>query len=146
VLQDGPTEEILFQIEDRGLKDHVKILNGVSHAKIVQFMKQNNVLLLPSLEEGIANVVLEAMAMGLPVITTDCGGMREIVIESETGWMVPIRNPSAMANALEKFTQLSSIEVGSVRRKAHELVKEKCSTQHNLETFCNWYRQIVEED
>lgn len=143
VLQGGPTQEILYQIEDRDLKDHVTILDGIRHFEVINLMKQHDVLLLSSVEEGIANVVLEAMALGLPVISTNCGGMREIVMDGETGWLVPIRNPLAISDALERFMHLSDADVLVVRRKAHQLVKAKCSANANSDTFADWYASIV---
>ena len=63
-------------------------------------MRSFDVLLLPSLNEGIANVVLEAMAIGVPVISTDCGGMSEVVILDTTGWLLPVRDSKAIAKGL----------------------------------------------
>ena len=48
-------------------------------------MSSSDCLLLPSIEEGIANVVLEAMAIGLPVISSECGGMREVIEHEKDG-------------------------------------------------------------
>ena len=68
-------------------------------------MQDFDLLILPSLNEGIANVVLEAMALGIPVISADCGGMSEVVLPNETGWLVPVRDSEAMGEAIIEFTQ-----------------------------------------
>ena len=61
---------------------------------------QGSVLVLSSLEEGLPNVVLEAMASGLPVVATEVGGLPEVVEHGRTGLLVPSRNADALANAL----------------------------------------------
>lgn len=146
VLKGGPSQEILYQISDRGLRDVVSIIDGIPYSEVTEFMKRHDVLLLSSVEEGIANVVVEAMAVGLPVISTDCGGMREVVIDGETGWLVPIRNSVAIADALEKFMLLSDADIFSIRRKAHALVKSKFSAERNVQLFCDWYADIARKD
>jgi glycosyltransferase involved in cell wall biosynthesis len=55
------------------------------------------------LSEGISNAVVEAMACGIPVVTTDCGGMSEAVSDGVEGLVVPIRDPLAMADAIERL-------------------------------------------
>ena len=61
------------------------------------------VYVLPSYREGMPRSVLEAMSMGRPVITTDVPGCRETVIEGVNGYLVPVKNSAALAEAMERF-------------------------------------------
>jgi glycosyltransferase involved in cell wall biosynthesis len=61
-----------------------------------------DLFLLTSLTEGVALTLIEAMAMGLPVVATDVGGNSEVVIAGETGLLVPAQNPVAIAAALRQ--------------------------------------------
>ncbi|NMM36577.1 MAG: glycosyltransferase family 4 protein [Glaciimonas sp.] len=68
-----------------------------------------SVFVLPSYREGLPRSAQEAMAMGRPVITTDVPGCRETVIEGVNGFMVPVRNPSALAQAMLRFIEQPSL-------------------------------------
>ena len=106
-------------------------------------MATSNLLLLPSLNEGIANVVLEAMAMSLPVISSDCGGMSEVVKHRETGWLVPIRNPKAIADAVIDYSQTSNKELSNIVKNANELIKSEFNTKENIAQFINLYKSVM---
>jgi glycosyltransferase involved in cell wall biosynthesis len=67
------------------------------------FLSRSSVFVLPSYREGTSKAALEAMAMGLPIITTDAPGCRETVIHKENGFLVPIKNSEALADAMERF-------------------------------------------
>jgi len=61
-----------------------------------------DLMVLPSLTEGIPNVILEAFAYKTPVVATAVGGVPELVIDGETGWLVPPRDPHALAQAIRE--------------------------------------------
>jgi len=96
-------EELLFMIDDLQLNNYIHLISKVSQQKVYDMMCASDVLLLPSIEEGIANVCIEAMFCKLPVISTNCGGMQELIIHKETGFIVPIRDEQAMAIELIEF-------------------------------------------
>jgi glycosyltransferase involved in cell wall biosynthesis len=70
---------------------------------IVDVMKNIDMLLLPSLWEGFGIVMVEAMAAAKPVIVTNVSSMPEVVVEGQTGYIVPVRDPAALANAMLKL-------------------------------------------
>ena len=59
----------------------------------------------PSHTEGLSRTIIEAMAAGLPVVATDCGGPRDLVVDGVTGRLVPVRHPRALADALAELLQ-----------------------------------------
>lgn len=67
------------------------------------FLRGATVFVLPSYREGTPKTVLEAMAMGLPIVTTDAPGCRETVEHGVNGWLVPVRDVEALAEAMERF-------------------------------------------
>ena len=92
---------------------NVSFLGTISKKKVIQEMQSADVLLFPSLTEGFPNVVLEAMACGLPIIATPVGAIPEM-IESEGGILVPVGDVDAMVDAVlelenpEKRRQISA--------------------------------------
>src|SRR5687767_8077532 len=74
------------------------------------------VYVLPSYREGTPRTVLEAMAMGRPIVTTDAPGCRETVVDGVNGFLVPPRDPPALAAAMTRFIE----EPGLVPRMGAE--------------------------
>jgi glycosyltransferase involved in cell wall biosynthesis len=73
-----------------------------AHEEIPSWMNAADVLCLPSLNEGLPNVALEAMACGLPVVASRVGGVPEIIREGANGFLVPPSDPNALAEALRR--------------------------------------------
>jgi len=75
-------------------------------------LRQSSLLVLNSIQEGLPNVVLEAMATGLPVVATDVGGISEAVIDGRTGLLVPRKDSSSLAAAIARLLSDEHIRVG----------------------------------
>lgn len=82
---------------------------------VAQLMRCFDVFCLTSLNEGINNTVLEAMASGLPVIATAVGGNPELVVDNETGCLVPPASAEHLASALLRYAQDSELRAGHGR-------------------------------
>lgn len=97
---DGPLRDELEQQAIRsGMEDSVRFTGAT--ADVNKALETFDVFAGSSLREGLPLVVLEAMASGKPVVTTDVGGNREAVIDGITGLLVPPGDPHALADALE---------------------------------------------
>jgi sugar transferase (PEP-CTERM/EpsH1 system associated) len=98
LIGDGPLEyKIKSLVSKLGLGNQVKFLGR--RRDIPGLLKTFDVFVLPSSSEGLPMAILEAMASGLPIIATNVGGNPEVVINEETGIIVPAKNPGALAEA-----------------------------------------------
>jgi len=89
------------------------------------YLAQTGVYVLPSYYgEGVPRSILEAMAMGRPVITTEWRGCRETVVPGENGYLVPPRDPAKLAEAMERFI-LEPERIERMGRKSREIAERK---------------------
>jgi glycosyltransferase involved in cell wall biosynthesis len=84
--------------QDLGIGESVLFMG--QRSDIPSLLAASDLFVLPSHEEGFSNVILEAMAAGLPVVATKVGGNSEAVADGVTGWLVPPRNPALMAGKI----------------------------------------------
>jgi glycosyltransferase involved in cell wall biosynthesis len=68
-------------------------------------IRECHVYVLPSYREGTPRTVLEAMAMGRPIITTDAPGCRETIVDGESGFLVPVKDNDALVSAMVRFIE-----------------------------------------
>lgn len=135
-------EELIFQRNQLGLIEEITFNDAMLQEAIFEKMKESDVLLLPSLEEGIANVVLEAMAIGLPVVSTDCGGMKEVVIPKKTGWLVPVLNSQETSEALIEVSNLPFVIKKEIVTNAFNFIKKSFNCNKGIQQFVNFYVEI----
>jgi len=104
LIGDGPDRQrVLYTVQDLQLQDSVRLLGQLDASAVLSHLQQAHAFLLSSLSEGLSNAVLEAMACGIPVVTTNCGGLPEAVTDGDEGFVVPVRNAEAMARALQRL-------------------------------------------
>jgi glycosyltransferase involved in cell wall biosynthesis len=145
VAQGDIPEEITFLINEYELSNEVTIIPGLQYEALIDKLKSSHVLLLPSVEEGIANVVLEAMAVGVPVITTDCGGMNEVVADEHNGFIVRVRNPEAVAQKISALLDKSENELSMMISNAREKIRKEFSRKGQIEQFISFYNKLAAE-
>jgi glycosyltransferase involved in cell wall biosynthesis len=94
--------------------------------------------------EGISLTVLEAMSVGLPVVTTAVGGSPEIVVEGTTGWLAPAEDPQALAHAITRMCRARShwMEMG---RAARERVEEHFNIRSTMAHYETLYEQALQK-
>ena len=109
IVGDGPQlgqlQKLIFRL---GLKEIVTLAGKMSHKQVLQYYKEAAVFALPCLitddgdRDGIPNVLIEAMAMEIPVVSTAISGIGELIRHGENGLLIPQRDPVALADALRK--------------------------------------------
>ena len=88
------------QVAQLGLSEHVRFMGQIAPQDLAGILSAADVFVLATANEGWANVFLEAMACGLPVVTTDVGGNREVVCSAEVGALVPFGDAGGLSDAL----------------------------------------------
>ena len=104
IVGDGPLRAALArQVADAGIGDQVWLAGARSD--IAKLMRTFSVFALPSIAEGMPVTLLEAMACGLPVVASRVGGIPELVLENNTGMLVPPNDPQVLAEALALYVR-----------------------------------------
>jgi teichuronic acid biosynthesis glycosyltransferase TuaC len=112
----GPLLERL--IAQHGLREHVRLLGAQPHEEVPRWLAAADLFCLATSNEGRANVILEALACGVPVVTTDVGGSREVIADGMDGLLVPAGDPDALTGALLRALSMDWDREAIVRRSA----------------------------
>lgn len=101
--QTSPTVENMALAAELGIIDKIEVLNGVSQEQLLELYQNAALFILSSNEEGFGLVIAEAMACGLPVVSTDCGGPEVLIENGITGFLTQINNAEEMAKRIEEL-------------------------------------------
>jgi teichuronic acid biosynthesis glycosyltransferase TuaC len=106
LVGDGPEGAFLKrQVMEQKLEDRVVFAGRRSPEEVARWLQAADAFVLASHGEGLPNVVLEAMASGLPVVATDVGGTGEVVLKDVSGLLVPPRDVTALASAMRRVSE-----------------------------------------
>jgi len=145
ILGSGREEQALrVQIRESGLEGRV-ILGGF-RTDVMRCLAAADVIVNPSLTEGLPNVVLEAMSVGAPVVATDVGGVSELVIPGETGWLVEAGDLAAIPDKLAAslLEALSNPQLAQARAdRALERIRSRFSFSVQTDRFQEFCRGMV---
>ncbi|MBI3988696.1 MAG: glycosyltransferase [candidate division NC10 bacterium] len=123
LIGDGPCREVLEDLaRELGLEKDVLFLG--SRQDVPHLLALMDVVVLPSLEEGFPNAVLEAMAAGKPVVATEVGGVPEVIVHRKTGLLVPPKDPQALADAIIELLDDPQLALEMGRAGRERVTKE----------------------
>ncbi len=134
-------EEIIFAIHQAHLSQNIEIIGNLPHPKVIEMMGNSDMLILPSVNEGIANVVIEAMAIGTPVISSNCGGMTEVIEHGVNGLLFNNRDAQALANQIDILSKMDSNQIFEMVQHA----RSKITTMFTRERMLNEFEQFYNE-
>jgi len=125
LLGEGPKRESLYQLaQEKSIISNVKFMGAIDHAVISQYYAASDIFVLPSVCEGRATVLIEAMLAKKPIVSTHVSGSRDWVIENETGYVVPTKDLSALAEKVIYLLENSDL-AKSFGEKGYQLAQSK---------------------
>ncbi len=126
VAGDGPLRGRLEDLVQRlGLERRVRIAGWMSAEEVRQAILGSRALLLPSFAEGLPVVVMEALALGRPVITSAVAGIPELVESGVTGWLIPAGSLESLVSAMRAALQASPERLAEMGRAGAALVARR---------------------
>ncbi len=122
----GPDEEKLRQLAQKLAPDRVRFLGWITLEQKPLFYNLAECLLLASRSEGFPNVVGEAMACGTPVVASDVGGIRELVVDGHTGWLFEPGDDAGLLQALNRVLNRPE-QAAEMRLNARKAAEDRIS-------------------
>lgn len=129
-------------VEKHNLGEVVRIVDSCRDMPAA-YMLTDAVVSASTDPEAFGRVIIEAQALGRPIIATDHGGAKETVIENETGWLVPPGDPGALAVAVERAIGLDENRRATLADKAIANVRENFSTEAMCRKTLNVYDEVL---
>jgi len=143
IAGDGPQhDEMIFYIHQMNLKHHVVLVGNKNREEVIDLYKKACVFFLPSVTEGIANVVLEAMSMELPVVSSKCGGMEEVITHGENGLLSDVYDPESFAENLAELFENTELRI-ALGKAGRKKVSENFDLPKQIDKFESIYNQLL---
>jgi glycosyltransferase involved in cell wall biosynthesis len=140
--RDHYQEELMNIIIEKKLTHRVRIVPTL--IDVPAGMKLAQVMVAPSLvPEGFGRMPVEAQAMGTPVVASDIGGHKEIIINGETGWLVPPDDADAMAKAMDEALSMSDRERAAMATRAMHFVSQHFAKEQMTSQTLDVYRELL---
>ncbi|MBR4172074.1 MAG: glycosyltransferase [Kiritimatiellae bacterium] len=150
IAGDGPLQSQLEQLRNRlGLQETVEFIGWQSQEAIRFRIQEATLLILPSRRtkdgdrDGIANILVESMALGTPVLTTTAGAADELINDEETGFLVPPDDPEKLAERMERVL-LQPEALQPLIKKARQTIEERFDGHRNVQALETFFHRCLD--
>jgi glycosyltransferase involved in cell wall biosynthesis len=139
IAGDGPDRSMLEEkARSLSLSDRVRFIGYQSQQQVLELLKRTDVFVLSSFAEGVPVVLMEAMAAGIPVVTTRIAGIPELVHDEHSGLLVSPGDTDAAANAIRRL-----LDDPDLRNRYAAAGREKIEREFNIQTESRWLATIL---
>ena len=139
---DGPMRSLVeARARELGVEQQIRITGWIGGDQVRQELLGARVMVLPSFAEGLPVVIMEAMALRRPVVSTYVAGIPELVLPGQTGWLVPAGDVDALAKTLAQCLQTSDAQWRAMGAAARDRVLER----HSIATEAAKLRRHFDE-
>lgn len=125
------------RIAELGLTDRVRITGWLDGAGVRAELRAARAFVLPSFAEGLPVVIMEALALGRPVVSTFVAGIPELVEPGKSGWLVPAGSVEDLANALASALDAPLSDLAEMGRYGHDSVMERHDVMQNTRSLAS---------
>ncbi|BAZ44096.1 glycosyl transferase, group 1 family protein [Chondrocystis sp. NIES-4102] len=145
LVGDGPLRpQIEAMIVEYGLQKYVELTGWLSNSQVRQQIIDAQIMVLPSFAEGLPVVIMEALALGRPVISTYIAGIPELLENDVCGWLVPSGSVAALTNAMRRALELSPQQLEQMSEIGVERVKQQHNVLIEAQKLANLFQQTAE--
>lgn len=140
IIGDGAQKEYLFDIVTKlKLTNQVTFKGKLKPHEVKNELEKTNIYLQYSNQEGFCNAVLEAQATGLLCVVSDADGLKENVIDNQTGWVVPKKEPELLAKKIIEVINLPNNDKELIRNNASQRIMNQFNLNQQLDKFIKFY-------
>ena len=143
LVGDPPSEAALLHLKSLGIARRVHLIGPKQGEELAGLYRKASFFVLSSNEEGLAIVILEAMASGLAVVSTDCGGPATAVHQGITGLLTPVGDANALADAMERLTRDSTFREG-LGNEGRRVAETRFSLSATGKVFLDAYDRVFD--
>jgi glycosyltransferase involved in cell wall biosynthesis len=141
---DGPLQPLVETLIDRlGLAGSVRLVGWQTSTQVRALIRGSRALVLPSFMEGLPVVVMEALALYRPVISTYVGGISELVVPGSNGWLVPASSDEDLAAAMRAALEAAPEQLGRMGRAGAELVRHRHDASNEAGTLVQLFLEAM---
>ena len=141
---DGDMRAEIESLVDRyNLTARVRITGWLSSEGVREEILASRALVLPSFAEGLPVVIMEAMALRCPVVSTFVAGIPELVIPGETGWLVPAGDVAQLVDAIQAVLQMPETEIAAMGRRGRQRVAALHSATREARRLAEYFREVT---
>jgi glycosyltransferase involved in cell wall biosynthesis len=135
-------DSLVYTAEMLGLHNHIILKGQLTHDEVKSTLHQSHVYLSTSIAEGLANSVMEASACGVVPVVFQCEGMKEIVDDGNTGYVVPFGDIDTMTSRLIHLYQHQE-ELAYMSKNAREKIVHEFDINHHVKEIIKIYKSIL---
>ncbi|MCU0773169.1 MAG: glycosyltransferase [Ideonella sp.] len=144
LVGDGPLRgEVEAFVERHGLAAHVQMLGWRSSEQVREELEASRALVLPSFAEGLPVVIMEALALGRPVVATRIAGIPELVVDGDNGWLVSPGSIDELVAALDAVASLDTARLEAMGRRGVAAVRRLHDLRSEVSVLEAAFRAVV---
>lgn len=139
ILGDGPDREELENMAQKlNIKDKIYFMGPQTQEAVIRVLHESHLFFLPSVDEALPVVLMEAQATGLPVVATDVGSVTQVMADNQSGYIVPSRDVKAMCDKIEYLVRNPQLwpAMGEAGRRHVEERYDIKKLNQRLATLC----------